>query len=147
MRGGDLVLQVGIRMAAVAIVVLVIALVLGWARLVPLALGLLGGVYALYLAADDPPIDVATPVFAAGLLVAAELAYWSLEERENVSAERGEVLRRAAIVAVEGAIALVLGAGLLALADAARTRGLAVDLFGAAAAAAALLLLARLARR
>jgi hypothetical protein len=146
-RGSDLVVHVGIRIVAVGIGVLVVALVLGWARLVPLALGLLGGVYALYLAVDDPPLDVSVPVFAAGVLVTAELAYWSLEEREKVPVERGEALRRAAIVAVEGLVALILGGGLLALADVARTRGLAIDLFGAAAAAAALLLLARLARR
>jgi hypothetical protein len=146
-RGSDLVLYVGVRVAVVALVVLAVALVLGWARLVPLALGLLGGVYALYLAVDDPPLDVAAPAFAAGLLVTAELAYWSLEEREKVPAEGGESLRRTAVVALQGVVALVLCGGLLALADAARTRGLAIDLFGAAAAAAALLGLARLARR
>jgi hypothetical protein len=146
-RGGDVVVYVGIRIAPLAVLVLAAGLVLGWARLVPLSLGLIGGAYALYLAVDDPPLDAAAPVFAAGLLVAAELAYWSLDERGCVHAEPGETLRRAAIVAVEGALALVLCGGLLALADAARTRGLTIDLFGAAAAAAALLVLARLARR
>jgi len=146
-RGSDLVVQVGIRIAPVALGVLVVALVLGWARLVPLALVLLGAAYALYLAVDDPPLDVSAPAFAAGLLVTAELAYWSIEEREKVQTEVGETLRRGAIVAAQGAAALVLCGALLTLADVARTRGLAVDLLGAAAAATALLWFARLARR
>jgi hypothetical protein len=146
-RGSHLVVYVGVRGAAAALVLLAASLVFGWARLVPLSLGLLGAAYALYLSVDDPPLDAAAPAFAAGLLVTAELAYWSLEERDPVRAERGETLRRIAVVAAEGVVALVLGGGLLALADAARTQGLAIDLLGAAAAAAALLSLARAARR
>lgn len=146
-RGSDLVLQVGVRAAAFALAVLVASLVFGRPGLVPLSLGLLGAIYALYLAVDDPPLDAEAPIFAAGLLVTAELAYWSLEERDAVRAERGETLRRVAVVAGEGVVALVVAGGLLALADAARTQGLAIDLLGAAAAAAVLLVLARLARR
>jgi len=141
------VLRIGVRTGAVAVVALLAALVLGWPRLVPLSLVLLGGAYALYLAVDDAPLDAAASVFAAGLLVTAELAYWSLEERDAVPAERGEGLRRLGIVAALGACALVSSGGLLALADVARTRGLAVDLFGAAAAAVTLVSLALLARR
>jgi hypothetical protein len=141
------VLEIGVRDAAVAVVALIAALVLGWPRLVPLSLVLLGGAYALYLAVDSPPLDVAASAFAAGLLVTAELAYWSLEEREAVVAERGETLRRLGFVAILGASALVLSGALLALADLARTRGLAIDLLGAAAASTLLLSLAVLARR
>jgi hypothetical protein len=141
------VLEIGVRDAAVAVVALIAALVLGWPRLVPLSLVLLGGAYALYLAVDSPPLDVAASAFAAGLLVTAELAYWSLEEREAVVAERGEALRRLGFVAILGASALVLSGALLALADLARTRGLAIDLLGAAAASTLLLSLAVLARR
>lgn len=146
-RGSDLVVRIGVRGAGVAVLALAVALVLGWPRLVSVALVVLGGVYALYLGVDDPPLDVSAPVFAASLLVIAELAYWSLDERQHVHAERGEALRRAAIVATLGVAALVLCGALLALADAARTRGLAVDLLGAAAAVAVLLSLAGLARR
>jgi hypothetical protein len=59
------VLRVGVRVAAVALVVLVAALVLGWPRLVPVAFGLLVGVYALYLSVDDAALDGTAPVFAA----------------------------------------------------------------------------------
>lgn len=140
-------LRIGLRGAGVAALVLALGLVLGRPRLVSLALVLLGGLYALYLGVDHPPLDVSAPAFAAGLLVAAELAYWSLDERAHVPVDRGEALRRTGVVAALGVGALVLGAALLALADAARTRGLAVDLVGAAAAVALLLSLAALARR
>jgi hypothetical protein len=146
-RGSDLVLHVGVRMTTIALVALVAALVNGWARLVPVSLALLGGAYALYLSVDDAPLDPAAPVFAAGALVCAELAYWSLEEREDIAAEAGEGLRRLGIVAGFGAATLLVTSGLLALADSLRTRGLVVDLLGATAAAAALLVVVLFARR
>ncbi len=135
------------RVILVALVVLVAALVLEWTPLLPASLALLGGVYAVQLYADDARLDGAAPLFAAGLYVTAELGYWSLEERERVEAEPGEGLRRLAIVALLGLVALVVSASLLALADIVRTRGLAIDVLGAAAAAAALLAVVLLARR
>jgi hypothetical protein len=146
-RGSDLVLRVGVRMAAIAIVALVAALVLGWVRLLPVSLALLGGVYALYLSVDGAQLDAAAPVVAAGLLVCAELGYWSLEEREEIVAETGEGLRRLGVVAALGVAALLVTGGLLAVADLVRTRGLAVDVLGATAAAAALLVVVLFARR
>ena len=139
--------EVGVRVVLVALVVLVASLVLGWAPLLPAALVLLGSVYAAQLYADDARLDGAAPLFAAGFLVTAELGYWSLEERERVEAEPGEGLRRVAIVAVLGLVALLVAASLLALADILTTRGWAVDFLGAAAAAAALLAVVLLARR
>jgi hypothetical protein len=78
--------------------------------------------------------------------VTAELAYWSLDERDGVRAERGEALRRVAYLAALGVAALVAATALLALVEAVRMRGLAVDLVGAAAAAAALLAIVLVAR-
>ncbi len=126
------------RAVLAALLVLVAALVLGWAPLLPAVLVLLAGVYAAQLYVDDATLDGAAPLFAVGLFVTAEFGYWSLEERERVEAAPGEGLRRLAIVAVLGLVALVVAASLLALADIVRTRGLAVDVLGAAAAAAAL---------
>jgi hypothetical protein len=146
-RSSDLVIRIGLRVTALALVALVAALVLGWARLVPVSLGLLGGAYATYLAVDDAPLDPAAPALAAGLLVTAELAYLSLEEAQGVQSAASEVWRRTALVAGLGLVALVLSAGVLALADVASTRGLAIDLLGAMAAAAALILVVALARR
>lgn len=120
---------------------LVAAVVLEWSPLVPASVALVGGAYATRLALDDPPLDIRVAALAVLLLLAAELAYWSLEEAHDVSTDSGEAWRRLAVVVGFGAVALVGAAGVLALVDAVRARGLAVDLVGAAAAAAALLAL------
>jgi hypothetical protein len=134
---GDATFQaVGARVAAVAFLALVAALVLGWPSLVPVAVALAGGIYALELAIDDVPLDVAAPAVAVGLLLAAELAYWSLDERERAVGDPGQGLRRAAFVALLGVATLVVAGVLLALVDALRARGLALDLVGAVAAVA-----------
>lgn len=146
-RGSDLVVRIGVRVAAIAVLALLAGLVFGWLRLVPVSLVLVGSTYALYLAVDDAAVDSAAPAFAAGLFLAAELAYWSLEERDKVHTEAGEALRRVAIVAALAMGALVLGGGLLAVADAGRVQGLTVDLVGAISAGVALLSLAFFARR
>jgi hypothetical protein len=136
-----------LRVVAIAVVALVAALVLGWSWLLPASLLVLGGLYATQLAVDDAALDTVAPMFAAGLFTTAELGYWSLEERERVRAEPGEGLRRAGFVAAFGLGALLLASGLLALVDAVRAGGLAVDILGAAAAAAALLSVVVLSRR
>ena len=121
-----------------AALVLLAALVNGWPSLVPFAVVLAGGTYAGQLALDDAPLDAAAPTIAVGLLLSAELAYWSLDERERIPGEPGESLRRAVFVALLGLGAFLVGAALLALADIARAGGIALDLIGAAAAVAAL---------
>ena len=142
----DVVLDIGVRLCAVALLALVAALVLAWPSLVPAALVLLGASYATQLAVDDEPLDFRAPLFAAGLLLAAELAYCSLEERENVHGEPGDALRRVGLVALLALGTLAVGAVLLVVTDAMRAGGLAVDLLGAAAAAALLLLVVAVAR-
>ena len=145
-RASDSLQGVSFRVATVALVALVAALVLGWSALIPASIVGVGGVYAAQPAIHDARLDTAAPVFAAGLLVTAELAYWSLEERERVRGDAGAGLRHAAFVAVLGVTALLTASVLLALADALRAEGLAVDLLGAAAAAAALFAVALMAR-
>ncbi len=147
MGAGDLAVVVGVRLGALALLALVAALVLGWSVLIPLALGLLGAAYATHLGLDDPSLDATAPLFGAGLLLTAELAYWSLEERARVVSEPGEPLRRLGLLLVLAIVALGAGAGLLAVADLARAGGLALDLLGAAAAAAALFVFVVVARR
>ena len=137
----------GVRLAAISLLALLAALALGWSSFVPISIALLGAAYATQLGVDDAPLDVKAPLFGAGLLVTAELAYWSLEERDRVESDPGEWLRRLGVVVALGLAALVAGGALLATADLARTRGLAIDLVGAAAAAAALLVVVLTARR
>ncbi len=135
-RGDATFREAGVRVAAVAFLALVAAIALGWSPLVPIAAAIGGGLYAAELAIDDAPLDVVAPAVAAGLLLCTELAYWSLEERTRWRGEPGDGLRRAAFVALLGVGALLVAAVLLALVDAVRARGLALDLLGAAAAAA-----------
>jgi hypothetical protein len=138
-RGSDDVFPVGLRVAIVGLLALVAALVLAQAWLVATSLLLLGGVYAMHLAVDDAPLDLAVVIVAAGVLVTAELAYWSLEEREDVRGERGDSVYRLTFVGFLGVAAAVVAVVLLGLVDIVRARGLAVDLLGAVAAAAVLL--------
>ena len=139
--------EIGYRVAAVALLILVAALTLDLAQLVPVSLLVLGGMYGAQLAIDDVPLDPATPLVAAALFLIAELAYWSLEERTGAGPEPGERLRRLAVVVSFALGTLLVAAMLLALVDAVRTGGLAIDLLGAAAAAATLLAVALFARQ
>jgi hypothetical protein len=132
----------GARVAVVALVALVAALVLGWSLLVPGAMAIAAGLYAAQLAVDDAALDTAAPVVAVALVLVAELAYWSLEERERVPGDPGDALRHATFVSILAIAALLLGAALLALVDVVRAESLALDVLGAAAAAAILLAIA-----
>jgi hypothetical protein len=108
----------------------------GWTWLVPAAIAVVGGAYAVELAIDDAPVDLAAPAVAVGLLLSAELAYWSLDERARATGDAGQSLHRVALVAAGAAAAFVLASILLALVDEIRARGLALDVVGAIAAVA-----------
>jgi hypothetical protein len=147
-RASDEFFGLGLRVAIAAVLVLLAALVLARPALVPASLVLLGALYGGQLAYDDALLDVAVAGFAAGVLVTAELAYWSLEARERLKAEPGAELGRLAMLALHGIGALLVAGTLLALVDALRTRGgLAIDLVGVVAAVAALAAVVVLARR
>ncbi len=134
----DAFVSSGLRVAIVALLALIAALVRGWAPLLPAALVLLGALYGAQLAIDGAQVDIAVPLVATLLVLVAELGYWSLEEREQVTGEPGDSLRRLAFVALLALGTLVVTASLLALVDAVRASGLTLDLLGAAAAATAL---------
>jgi hypothetical protein len=129
---------VGIRIAGVAFLALVAGVVLSLPALVSASTISIGGLYGAELAIADAPLDVATPALAAGLLLAAELGYWSIEERGRWQGQAGDSLRRAALVALLAVGAALVAAVLMALVDVLRTSGLALDLVGATAAAAVL---------
>lgn len=134
-----MLLAAGWRVSAAALLALLVAIVLGWPALLPASLGALGGFYGLQLAVDDASLDLAAPLVAVGLVVTAEFAYWSVEEMEPVEGEPGDGFRRLAYVAALALGTFVVTALLLALVDAVRTGGVAVDVLGAAAAAAVVL--------
>ena len=132
-RGDETFEKADVRVVMLAFVALVAALVQSWPWLVPPAVAVVGGSYAVELAIDDAPLDVTVPVVGAGLLLAAELAYWSLDERIPVPGHPGQGLRRAALVALGATSALLVMSALLVLVDEVRGRGLALDLIGVVA--------------
>jgi hypothetical protein len=127
--------------------VLAVGLLLRVPTAVPAAIVLVGGEYALVLSIDDSALDTRAAVVAAGLLVIAELSYWSLELRAEITDEPGSYTRRLAVLALLALGALALSGVLLAVVDLAGREGLAVEIAGAAAAFAAVVLLWSLARR
>ena len=128
--------------ATAAIFLLSLALAAGRSTPIPFALLVLGAVYAI------PPGDraIAAPIYGSALLLTAELAYWSLDERVRQRVQARVTARRLlAILAVAAAAipasALVLIAG---EADVSRSPGLTAA--GAAAIVACVGLVAVLAR-
>jgi hypothetical protein len=123
---------------------LLLVVVRGLEDLLGTSIMLLGVCYVVGLLVGRHVLDEAAPLAGAGLLLSAELATWSLEERVRVRAPRRFWFARASAVAV-----LVLG-GLLAsslvLAAAATPfgGGLAWTVAGAAAAVLAVAVGARL---
>jgi hypothetical protein len=130
-----------------AMLVLAVALVRAQSASVTVAIALLGGAYGGSLFLGTGSIDAWAPIEATALVLAAELAYWSLELRPWVQAEPGVLVRRAALVGATGAGTLAVGATLLAAASAPVGGGVAWEAVGVAAAAAALAVVVRLARR
>jgi hypothetical protein len=128
-------------------VVLAVGLLLRWPTPVPAALVLLGGQYALVLSVEGATLDGRAAVVAAGLLVVAELAYWSLELRAEITDEPGSYARRLAVLALLSLGALALAGVLLTIVDVAGREGLAIEIAGAAAAFAAVVVLWSLVRR
>jgi hypothetical protein len=110
-----------------------------------LALLLAGADYLVFLALDRPRLDTAAPLVAAGLALAAELAFWSMALAGPVPPAPGEQGRRAfdaAAVALGAAAATLIA---LAAGQAGTGGGFALELLAVAAAVAALAVLAALA--
>ena len=129
-----------------AVVVLVVALVVGRSEPTIGGLALLGATYAVTLLIDDPPLDGRSTVVGAAMLAVGELAYLSLEARTAVTEEAGALAHRVASVAVLVLLALGVGATVLSVVDLLRTGGLAIEVVGVVAAAGAMGLLVRAAR-
>jgi hypothetical protein len=140
--GEQFVAAVGIFASAV----LAVALVGGWPDVVPWAVALLGGQYAAALLFRGGDIDPRAPLYAALLLLTAELAWWGLETAPGLGG-RLVVARR-----VGGLLALALGAAgaggaMLAASEGGVESGTALELLGLVAAAATLGLVVWLAWR
>lgn len=118
---------------------------LGRTAAVPWAIAGLGVAYAATLSGDE--VDGRVPLYAAGLLLTAELAYWALQLRQAARDEPGMALRRVIGLLIAAAAALVAGTLLVAVARLPLRGGLAVEAIGLAAAIGALAILFLAARR
>jgi hypothetical protein len=112
-----------------------------WPGFLPWAIAALGGQYAASLLARDGGIDELAPLYAAALLVIAELAYWGLELSPVVSG-RPEVVGRIVRLAGLWIGAAAVGAAILAASEGGGGGGLELQLLGLLAAAGTLGLLA-----
>jgi hypothetical protein len=102
--------------------------------------------YAIPLFVRGGGIDDGAPLVAAGLLLTAELAAWSFDERWAMRVERAVYVARGIAVGLLVLAALAASALVLALAAAPVGGGLAWTVLGAAAAVVVVGLAARLGR-
>jgi hypothetical protein len=137
--GGDLApLQ---AVAGVAGMAALLACVAGWPAGIGWSVALLAADYGMTLAGRSR-LDPAAPLEAAGLLLMAELAAWSLECRTRAPDGPGVLawrLRRLALVEV---VALMCGVAVLAVANLPAHGGTTLGAIGVASAVAVLVLAA-----
>jgi len=142
--GGHWVLL--LALGAAGVLCLLLGLAARWSAALFLGIGFLGAEQTVRLATGPSTVDPWAPAYAAGLLLTAELAWWSIEPRIAAWWEVGISLRRVgAIVGMCAAGALVAALVVLA-AGAPLAGGVGLELVGVAAAVAALAVVAGLAR-
>jgi hypothetical protein len=133
-------------LAALALASLAAGLTGGWASPVSVGLAVLGAEYAVFFAAGPSGVDVWTPLYAAALLLAGELSFWSLEHRVPAWADPGVLVRRLLVLLACCAGAAALAAAMIVAAGASVGGGLTLELGGIAAAVGALAIVAGVAR-
>ena len=145
----DIRLQpVALWLAVLGVFLLTLALVARSPGGIGFALVGLGSAYAVLFAAEGSHLDRVTPVYAAGLLFVAELAFWSIEARVAAWSDPELVVWRLARLAMVCAGAAVLAAVVVAEAAAANGGGgLLLEALGVAAAIGAVALVMALVRR
>jgi hypothetical protein len=134
---------VAVLLGAVGALMLLFVLVQRVAELLPWSLALVGIAYTIAILARGSVVDEGAPLVGVALLLCAELATWSLDERRAIAAERAVVVARATALAVLALAGLGVGALVLALAAAPVGGGLAWTALGAAAAVLVVAIAAR----
>jgi hypothetical protein len=145
-REPALALLVG-GIGAIGGVLLAWVLVRGATDLLVWALLCLGAGYVVAIVVHGSGVDGGAPLVATGLLLCAELATWSLDERHRMAVDRAVVLGRASALGALALGGLVAAALVVGLAAAPGGAGLVWTLLGAGASVLAVGVAARLARR
>ena len=130
---------------AAALVILTVGVVFRLAPAIPWAVMLVGAGYLATRAGSDV-VDGWAAAVGAALLLAAELAAWSIDHDARFRSERGLVLRRVGMLGGLIVVALVADFLLLATAAVSTTAGLLLAAVGVAAAVAAVAIVLRLLR-
>ena len=114
----------------------------------PLVLGIasLGAEQAVRLTAGPSRVDPWTPAYAAGFLLAAELAWWSIEPRVAAWSDLEVLVQRALAIAGCCAGGALLAALVVLAAGAPLHGGVGLELVGVAAAVTAIAVVAAVAR-
>jgi hypothetical protein len=125
---------------------LAVALLGRWPSLMPWAISFLAAQYAASLLIRGGGIDELAPLYAAALLVIAELAYWAIEERPGRGG-RPAMLGRLARLAALGLGAAAAGGAVLIASEGGAGSGLELKILGLVAATTTLGLLTTMAWR
>jgi hypothetical protein len=133
-------------LGAAGVFCLLVGLAGRWGAALALGIAFLGAEQAVRLATGPSTVDPWAPAYAAGLLLAAELAWWSIEPRVAAWWEIGVVLRRVGTIAGMCAAGALVAALVVLAAGASLAGGVGLELIGVAAAVAALAVVAGLAR-
>jgi hypothetical protein len=142
--GGRLA-TLGAVIGALGLVLLGAGLVLRWPATIPWSVLLVGGGY-LVAREGNPLVDGWAAAIGVLLLLAAELASWSIEHDARIEAEHSLVVRRVATLAGLIAAALVVNFMLLGTAGITASAGVLVATVGVMAAVASVAVVLRLLR-
>jgi hypothetical protein len=139
-------LALGLGVAA--FVFLLFGLVVRWPGALGFGLAALGSEYAVLFAAEGSTLDGLTPVYAAGLLLVAELAFWSIEPRVPAWSEPTALeWRLGRLAAACFGAAAVAALATISAAAATGGGGVVLESFGVGAAIGSVVILALLMRR
>jgi hypothetical protein len=142
--GGKLA-NVGAAVAAAGLGLLVVGLVLRWPTTIPWSVLLVGGGYLLARAGNSV-VDGWAAAIGVLLLLAAELASWSIDHDARIAAEAALVRRRIATLGALVMAALLINFMLLAAAGVSAASGVVLAAVGVAAAVTAVAVVLRLLR-
>lgn len=123
--------------AGVGTLLLLVGLLVAGGRGLGISLFLGGAIYVAFVAHDEGHVDGTAPLVAILLLLCAELAAWSLDERWRMEADATLAWRRGAAVGALALAGLVVSTIVVALSAVPASHGLALTVVGAAAAVAA----------
>ena len=126
---------------------LCVGLAARWSAALALGIAVLGAEQALRLTLGPDTVDPWTPVYAAGFLLAAELAWWSIEPRVPAWADPEAALWRIGAIVLACGVGGLLSAVVVVAAGTPLTGGVGLELVGVIAATGALALVAYVSRR